>query len=89
MVTIDIYFTGETWPAATRVSATLALSIGILAALQAAGFAVYTDWVEGKNLWSLLDNLNHIILIPFTRTELLSGQSEKEQINVIKDQPKR
>jgi hypothetical protein len=45
--------------------------------------------MDGKNFWSLLDNPNHLILIPFTRTELLSGQSGKEQINVIKDQPER
>ena len=43
-----------------------------LEALQAAGFPLYTERVEGKNLWSILDTLKHHIPIPFTFTELLS-----------------
>jgi len=43
-----------------------------LDALQAAGFPLYTERVEGKNLWSILDTLKHHIPIPFTFTELLS-----------------
>jgi predicted DNA-binding transcriptional regulator YafY len=43
-----------------------------LEALQAAGFPVYTEKVEGKNLWSLLDTLKHHIPIPFSLTELMA-----------------
>ena len=43
-----------------------------LEALQAAGFPIYTERVEGKNLWSLLDTLKHHIPIPFSLTELMA-----------------
>ena len=43
-----------------------------LEALQAAGFPLYTDRVDGKNLWSLLDTLKHHIPIPFSLTELMA-----------------
>jgi predicted DNA-binding transcriptional regulator YafY len=39
-----------------------------LEALQVAGFPIYTDRVEGKNLWSLLDTVKHQIPIPFSLT---------------------
>ena len=32
-----------------------------LEALQAAGFPIYTERIEGKNLWSLLDTMKHQI----------------------------
>jgi len=40
-----------------------------LEALQIAGFPIYTEKVEGKNLWSLLDTLKHHIPIPFSLTK--------------------
>jgi predicted DNA-binding transcriptional regulator YafY len=43
-----------------------------LEALQAAGFPIYTERTEGKNLWSLLDTLKHHIPIPFSLTELMA-----------------
>jgi predicted DNA-binding transcriptional regulator YafY len=43
-----------------------------LEALQVAGFPIYTEKVEGKNLWSLLDTLKHHIPIPFSLTELMA-----------------
>ncbi len=43
-----------------------------LEALQAAGFPIYTERVEGKNLWSLLDTVKHQIPIPFTLPELMA-----------------
>jgi predicted DNA-binding transcriptional regulator YafY len=43
-----------------------------LEALQVAGFPIYTEKVEGKNLWSLLDTLKHHIPIPFNLTELMA-----------------
>jgi hypothetical protein len=35
-----------------------------LEALQVAGFPIYTERVDGKNLWSLLDTVKHQIPIP-------------------------
>ncbi|MBI4763186.1 MAG: HTH domain-containing protein, partial [Deltaproteobacteria bacterium] len=32
-----------------------------LEALQVAGFPIYTERVDGKNLWSLLDTMKHHI----------------------------
>ena len=43
-----------------------------LEALQVAGFPIYTERVEGKNLWSLLDTVKHEIPIPFNLTELMA-----------------
>jgi predicted DNA-binding transcriptional regulator YafY len=43
-----------------------------LEALRAAGFPIYTERLEGKNLWSLLDTLKHHIPIPFSLTELMA-----------------
>jgi predicted DNA-binding transcriptional regulator YafY len=43
-----------------------------LEALHVAGFPIYTDRVEGKNLWSLLDTVKHQIPIPFSLTELMA-----------------
>ena len=43
-----------------------------LEALQVAGFPIYIDRVEGKNLWSLLDTLKHHIPVPFSLTELMA-----------------
>jgi hypothetical protein len=43
-----------------------------LGTLQAAGFLLYADRSDGKNLWSMLETLEHHILIPFTYAELLA-----------------
>jgi predicted DNA-binding transcriptional regulator YafY len=43
-----------------------------LEALQTAGFPIYTERFEGKNLWSLLDTVKHQIPIPFTLPELMA-----------------
>ena len=43
-----------------------------LEALQVAGFPVYTERVEGKNVWSLLDTVKHEIPIPFSLPELMA-----------------
>jgi len=47
-----------------------------LEALQVAGFPIYTERSEGKNLWSLLDTVKHQIPVPFTLTELMARQYE-------------
>ena len=43
-----------------------------LEALQIAGFPIYTERVEGKSLWSLLDTVKHQIPIPFSLPELMA-----------------
>ena len=43
-----------------------------LEALQVSGFPIYTDRVDGKNLWSLLDTVKHQIPVPFSLTELMA-----------------
>ncbi len=54
-----------------------------LDALQAAGFPLYTDRVDGKNLWSLLDTLKHRIPIPFTLTELLALYFSRDMLKFL------
>ncbi len=56
-----------------------------LEALQAAGFPVYTDRVEGKNLWSLLDTAKHSIPIPFSLPELMALYFSRGMMGVLKD----
>jgi len=41
-------------------------------ALQAAGFPIYTERSDGKNLWSLLDTVKHQMPVPFSLTELMA-----------------
>ncbi len=43
-----------------------------LEALQVAGFPIYTEKVDGKALWSLLDTVKHQIPLPFSLTELMA-----------------
>ena len=54
-------------------------------ALQAAGFPLYTDRVDGKNLWSLLDTLKHHIPIPFTLTELLAIYFSQDMLKFLQN----
>lgn len=56
-----------------------------LQALQVAGFPFYTDKVEGKNLWSLLDTVKHEIPIPFNLTELMALYFSRDMLKVFKD----
>jgi predicted DNA-binding transcriptional regulator YafY len=56
-----------------------------LEALQAAGFPLYTDRVDGKNLWSLLDTLKHHIPIPFTLTELLAIYFSRDMLKFLQN----
>lgn len=55
-----------------------------LAALQEAGFPIYTDKVEGRNLWSLLDTLKHSIPIPFSLPELMALYFSSDMMKVFK-----
>ena len=43
-----------------------------LEALHLAGFSIYTERVEGKNIWSLLETVKHHIPIPLSITELMA-----------------
>jgi predicted DNA-binding transcriptional regulator YafY len=56
-----------------------------LEALQAAGFPVYTDRVEGRNRWSLLDTAKHNIPIPFSLPELMALYFSRGMMKVLKD----
>ena len=54
-----------------------------LEALQVAGFPIYTDRMEGKNLWSLLDTVRHEIPIPFSLTELMALYFSRDMLKVF------
>ncbi len=56
-----------------------------LEALQVAGFPIYTEKVEGKNLWSLLDTVKHQIPVPFNLTELMALYFGRDMLKVFKD----
>jgi len=56
-----------------------------LEALQVAGFPIYTERVEGKNLWSLLDTVKHQIPIPFSLPELIALYFGTNMLKVFKD----
>jgi predicted DNA-binding transcriptional regulator YafY len=56
-----------------------------LEALQVAGFPIYTEKVEGKNLWSLLDTVKHQIPIPFSLPELMALYFSSDMLKVFKE----
>jgi len=56
-----------------------------LEALQVAGFPIYTERVDGKNLWSLLDTVKHQMPVPFTLTELMALYFSRVILKVFKD----
>ena len=56
-----------------------------LEALQVAGFPIYTDKVQGKNLWSLLDTVKHEMPIPFNLTELMALYFSRDMLKVFRD----
>jgi predicted DNA-binding transcriptional regulator YafY len=56
-----------------------------LEALQIAGFPIYTERIEGKNLWSLLDTVKHQIPVPFTLRELMALYFSTDMLKVFKD----
>jgi len=43
-----------------------------LEAIHLAGFPIYTERVEGKDIWSLLETVKHHIPIPFSITQLMA-----------------
>ena len=56
-----------------------------LEALQLAGFPIFTDRVDGKNLWSVLDSARHNIPIPLNLTELMALYFSRGLMSVLKD----
>ncbi len=54
-----------------------------LEALQSAGFPIYTERVEGKNVWSVLDTVKHHIPVPFSITELMALHFSSGMLNVF------
>ena len=56
-----------------------------LEALQVAGFPIYTDRVEGKNLWSLLETMKHQIPVPFSLTELMALYFSTGMLRIFKN----
>jgi predicted DNA-binding transcriptional regulator YafY len=54
-----------------------------LEALQLAGFPIFTDRVEGKNLWSVLETARHKIPIPLNLTELMALYFSRGMMTVL------
>ena len=55
-----------------------------LVALQTAGFPIYTERMDGKSLWSLLDTMKHHIPVPFTLPELMALYFGSTMLKVFK-----
>lgn len=56
-----------------------------LEALQVAGFPLYSEKVDGKSIWSLLDTANKNIPIPFSLTELMALYFSRGMMGALKD----
>ena len=56
-----------------------------LEALQKAGFPLYTEKIEGKNLWSILDTYKHHIPIPFSLTELMALYFSRDMVKILQN----
>jgi len=56
-----------------------------LEALQVAGFPIYTDRIDGRNLWSLLDTVKHQMPVPFSLTELMALYFSRDMLKVFRD----
>lgn len=56
-----------------------------LEALQTAGFPIYTNRVNGKNLWALLDAVKHQIPVPFAFTELMALYFSRDMLKALQD----
>ena len=56
-----------------------------LEALEIAGFPVYTQWENGKNVWLLLESAKGSIPIPLTLTELMALYFSRDMLKILKD----
>jgi predicted DNA-binding transcriptional regulator YafY len=55
-----------------------------LSALEAAGFPIYTENANGKNIWCLLDSARNPMPIPFTLPELMALYFGSDVLKVLK-----
>ena len=55
-----------------------------LEALQEAGFPIYTERVDGKGIWAVVEEYKHKIPVPFTLTELMALYFSRDLISVFK-----
>ena len=56
-----------------------------LEALQVAGFPLYSEKIDGKSMWSVLETAKHSIPIPFNLTELMALYFSRGMMGVLKD----
>jgi predicted DNA-binding transcriptional regulator YafY len=56
-----------------------------LEALQLAGFPLFTDRIDGKNHWSLLENVKQQIPLPLSLTELMALYFSRDMLKILKD----
>lgn len=54
-----------------------------LNALQAAGFPIYTEKIDGKSRWSFLDTIKHHFPIPFSLPELMALYFSRDVLHVL------
>ena len=55
-----------------------------LEALQEAGFPIYSERLDGKGVWSVVDEYKHMLPVPFTLTELMSLYFSRDLISVFR-----
>lgn len=56
-----------------------------LEALQLAGFPIFTDRVDGKNVWAILDSARQNVPIPLGLTEVMALYFSRGLMRVLKD----
>jgi len=56
-----------------------------LEALQVAGFPLYSEKIDGKSIWSLLDTAKNNIPIPFRLTELMALYFSRGMMGALRD----
>ena len=55
-----------------------------LEALQEAGFPIYSERLDGKGVWSVVDEYKHMLPVPLTLTELMALYFSRDLISVFK-----
>ena len=55
-----------------------------LEALQEAGFPIYSERLDGKGVWSVVDEYKHMLPVPFTLTELMALYFSRDLISVFR-----
>jgi predicted DNA-binding transcriptional regulator YafY len=54
-----------------------------LETLQEAGFPIYSERLDGKGVWSVVDEYKHMLPLPFTLTELMALYFSRDLISVF------